>query len=66
MTIALKKVITRINRLDEKEQDAIAEMLSKELDWDKSYKESQPQLANLAEEALAEYKAGKTQPLRLK
>ena len=66
MTETLKKVITRINRLNEREQDAIAQMLLSELNWDKSYKESRQQLSNLAEEALAEYKAGKTQPMRLK
>ena len=33
--------------------------------WDRQFAESQGQLANLGEEARAEYRAGKTQPLNI-
>ena len=66
MTVALKKVFTRISRMSDKEQNAIAEILSKELSWSKSFRESQSQLSSLAKEAIAEFKSGKTQPLNLK
>jgi hypothetical protein len=66
MTASLKKVLTRINRLSTKEQNAIAEMLSNELNWEKSFKESPSELSQLASEAIAEYKSGKTRPLKLK
>ena len=66
MTVALKKVFTRISRMSEKEQNAIAEILSKELSWNKSFRKSQSQLSSLAAEAIAEFKSGKTQRLNLK
>lgn len=66
MTVALKKVFTRLGRLSDREQNAIAEILSKELTWSKSFRESQSQLSSLAAEAITEFKSGKTQPLNLK
>ena len=66
MTVALKNVIEKINRLPSDEQNALAKLLSEELAWDKSFARSQKELASLANEALAEYGKGKTQPLSLK
>ena len=61
MTILLKNIISKIDTLPVAEQDAIAELLSKELAWKNSLKNSQKELGMLASEALAEYKKGKTQ-----
>lgn len=66
MTVALKKVLSRISHLTEEEQDAIAFMLKEELEWQKSYGKSQKVLSTLASEALSEYHKGKTLPLKLK
>ncbi|HTA28574.1 MAG TPA: hypothetical protein VK809_12350 [Bacteroidia bacterium] len=66
MTLALEKVLSKINHLPTEEQDAIAFMLKEELDWQKSYSKSQKALSSLASEALAEYRKGKTQPLKFK
>lgn len=60
MTTALKNIVSKINHLPAKEQNAIAQLLADELAWQKSYKNSQPELATLAAEAVAEYKKGKT------
>ena len=66
MTASLKKVISRLSLLSDKEQNAIAKILSNELSWSKSFNESQTELASLARESVAEYKSGKTQSLNLK
>ena len=66
MTVALKNVIEKINRLPSKEQNALAKLLSEELAWDKSFARSQKELALLAKEALVEYGKAKTRPLNLK
>ena len=47
------------------EQNAIAALLNEELGWEKSFDNSQSELQRLAEEAIVEYKKGKTRPLRL-
>jgi hypothetical protein len=65
MTTALKNILSRINELPSKEQDAIAILLKEELDWQKSYDKSQKKISQLAAEALSEYSKGKTQPLKL-
>ena len=66
MTTALKNVLARINKMPAAEQNAIAELLREELEWQKSFKSSQKELEWLAAEALEEYKKGKTKPLKLK
>lgn len=66
MTTSLRSVITKIGKLSVAEQNAIAEMLSEELQWEKSFSSSQNELLMLAGEAMAEYKSGKTKPLKLK
>ena len=69
MTKLLEKAVAATTRLSDKEQDAIAAMILEELQdeqqWKKSFNSSQPELAKLAKEALAEYKAGDTKPLEL-
>jgi len=66
MTIALKNILSKIDHLSVKEQNAIASMLKEELEWQKSYAKSQKTLSTLAFEALSEYHKGKTLPLKLK
>ena len=65
MTVAFKKLIARINRLASHEQDAIAGLLEEELSWNKKFSKTQKQLASLADEALSEFKKGKTQSLKI-
>lgn len=66
MTTALKKVLSKLDKMPVSEQNAIALLLSEELSWKKSFENSQSQINSLAAEALAEYKKGKTKPLNLK
>jgi hypothetical protein len=66
MTTALKNILSKIDRLSPSEQDAIAGLLKQELKWQKSYDKSQDALSTLASEAIAEYRKGKVQPLKLK
>lgn len=67
MTILLEKAIDRISVLPAKKQNAIAHLLLAEMDaeaqWDKSFKSSQPELAKLASDALAEHRRGKTRSM---
>ena len=65
MTVAFKKLVARINRLASQEQDAIAGLLEEELSWNKKFSKSQKQLASLADEALSEFKKGKTRSLKI-
>ena len=65
MTKLLQDVISEISTMPESEQNNIAELLYKELAWQKSFDNSQDQLKKLASEALIEYKQGKTKPLDL-
>jgi hypothetical protein len=67
MTQLLERAIQQVQDLPEAEQDAIAAMILEELQserrWQEAFAASQDQLALLAREALAEYRAGKTQEL---
>ena len=68
MTHLLEKAFAEASRLPEREQDAIAEIVTAELAsegrWKELFEGSQDVLAELAEEALAEHQAGKTKPLK--
>lgn len=67
MTELLEQAISRLKTLSAREQDAIAAMILEELEdetrWDATFVKSQDALARLASEAMAEYRAGKTQEL---
>jgi hypothetical protein len=67
MTKLLEKVLERVAKLPPSEQDTVAAIVLDELAseerWAKSFAKSQDELAKLAKEALAEYKAGRTKPL---
>jgi len=60
MVTELKEVISTIEKLKDEEQREIAKMLSDEMNWDTTLQNSQEKLNNLAQEALKEYKSGKT------
>ncbi len=63
----LEKAFEQVSRLPESEQDAIAAWLLEELAsdrrWDETFAQSEDLLAQLADEALAEYQRGNSQPL---
>ncbi len=67
MTRLVEKAIEQIAKLPESEQDAVAavmlEELASERRWADTFSGSQQKLARLAQEALAEYEAGRTKPL---
>ncbi len=64
MTTLLEQPFSKAAQLPEREQDALAELLLTELAseerWQTLFAESQDLLSELAEEALAEHRAGKT------
>ncbi len=67
MTQLLEQVFTEVQKLPEREQDAIASLILEEMlderKWDEAFASSQNQLAQLADEALAEYRHGSATPL---
>ena len=67
MTQLLEKALSEVAKLTASEQDAVAAILLEELAserrWAGSFAKSPDLLAKLAEEALAEYTAGRTKPL---
>jgi len=67
MTKALEEVLRRISRLPEAEQDALAEAIKAEIgaekDWDQSFAGSLDVLDLLADEAIADHRAGRTKPI---
>lgn len=66
MTQLLEKALNEVAKLSASEQDAMAAILLDELAseqrWTESFAKSQDVLSRLAEEALAEYAAGRTKP----
>jgi hypothetical protein len=67
MTHLLEKALSEVAKLPAAEQDAVAAILLEELAseqrWTESFAKSQDKLAELAEQALADYAAGRTKPL---
>jgi hypothetical protein len=67
MTDLLEKALSEVKKLPPSEQDALAAILLQELTaeqrWAESFAKSQDALEKMAEEALAEYRAGLTKPL---
>jgi hypothetical protein len=64
MTELLKKAFKAVSKLPPETQDAIAARMLMELEdesrWDEAFARSQDKLAQMADEAIAEFKAGKT------
>ncbi|MBN1460561.1 MAG: hypothetical protein JXA57_13590 [Armatimonadetes bacterium] len=67
MTKALQEVFKDASRLPEAEQDALAEAIRAEIasetDWDSSFAGSLRVLERLADEAVADHRAGRTKPV---
>jgi hypothetical protein len=67
MVQLMEKALAEIEKLPEHEQEALAawilEELASEQRWTKAFARSQDVLEQLADEALAAHRAGKTQPL---
>lgn len=65
MTKSLEMAFAKAAKLSESEQDALAaflmEELSSERKWDEQFASSQGQLAQLAAEAIGEFRAGRTE-----
>lgn len=61
----LRQAVEKAEKLSAQEQKAIARMILDEISWDNAFINSQDKLATLAEEALAEFKLGKTKPMDL-
>ncbi len=67
MTKLLEEAFAEASKLSEQEQDALAtvilEELASERRWDQAFADSADLLAQLADQALAEHRAGKTHVL---
>ena len=67
MTKLLEKAISKVEKLPDLEQNALAKWLLNELSsercWDEAFAESEGSLEILADEALGEHKNRKTRPL---
>jgi hypothetical protein len=67
MTESLAEAFAKASKLPEDEQDVIAALVLKEIEseerWDTLFAESQDELAGLAEEALAEHRAGRSKQM---
>ena len=67
MTQLLERVLAQVHQLPDVDQDAIATVILEELEdetrWQAAFEQSQEQLAFLAQEALAEFRAGRTREL---
>jgi hypothetical protein len=67
MTKLLEIAFAQAARLSAEEQDAFAkfvlEELKSEVRWAQAFASSQDELAGLAQEAVADYKSGRTRPL---
>ncbi|MDZ4340058.1 MAG: hypothetical protein U1B94_07570 [candidate division NC10 bacterium] len=67
MTKLLKKAFDEASKLSEEEQDALARILLEELAserrWEELFAGSRDLLGRLADEALAEHRAGRTEEL---
>jgi len=67
MTKLLEKAFAEASKLPEVEQDTLAELLLAEIasdrQWDETFAKSGDLLSRLAEEALADHRAGLTQDL---
>ena len=67
MTKLLEDVVEKARKLPDLEQDAIARFMLEELEdemrWEKAFARSRNVLAKLAQDAMAEDRAGKTKEL---
>ena len=64
MTQLLEQAFTKASQLSSEEQDTIAALILREIEadqrWEDAFASSQDTLSQLADEALAEHRAGRT------
>lgn len=69
MTELAERAVRELSRLTDDEQDAVAAVLLEEIEdeerWKALFARSHDLLAQLADEALTEHRAGKTLPLEI-
>jgi hypothetical protein len=69
MTQLLERAFAEAAKLPEQEQDSLAawllEMLESDRRWDELFAKSEDALAKLADEALADFEAGRTEELNI-
>ncbi len=63
MVDELKSAMSKTREVPEKQQKLIAELILNEIEWDHAFQSSPEKLSMLAQEALTDYKAGKTKPM---
>lgn len=67
MTKLLEKVFSEASKLPSATQNLIAKRMLEEIEaeakWNETFADSQDKLSRLADEALADFHAGKTRPL---
>ena len=63
MVMELKNAIEKAERLPEADQQALAQLILSEIEWENSFEDSQEKLSSLAKGALQEYKKGKSKLL---
>jgi hypothetical protein len=67
MTKALNRAFEAASRLPDQDQDELAAAILEELEaderWEVAFARSQDELERLADEALEEYRTGRTEPL---
>jgi len=67
MTVLLEKAFEEVSKLPKQEQNALAkwllEQINAEQKWDEKFADSEDVLDKLADEALDEFKEGKTKKL---
>ncbi|MEP6645980.1 MAG: hypothetical protein ABJC12_02735 [Saprospiraceae bacterium] len=59
MIDAIKKAFAEIEKLHEKKQQELAQLIHDELSWENTFLQNQDLLSQMANEALNEYKTGK-------
>ena len=68
MTKALERAFQEASKLPDVEQDALAEAIRNEVlgedDWERSFSASVDAIEKLADEAIAEHRAGRTQRVK--
>jgi hypothetical protein len=69
MTQLLEQAFTKASQLSSEEQDTIASLILREIEadqrWEDAFARSQDALSQLADEALAEHRAGRTKRLNV-
>jgi len=69
MTKLLEEALSALARLSEQDQDAMAALIMEELvseeRWSEAFAKSQDQLSQLADDAIEEFRKGRTKPWNL-